>query len=263
VPLGWRPAADLCTAVPPTRRIMPFIMPARAGSTVFFEQDIDLSRAEPWLADFRARTGLRATLLHLVIHALGRTIHERPRLNRFTAGGRYWQRRGIWVSFSAKKALSDDQPLFVVKREVDPRATFEQLVRTIEASIGEGRSDRPSTTDRELKVFLALPPLLLGPLARLLVRLDHWGLLPGFFMRSDPMFASVFVANLGSVGLDAAFHHLYEYGNIPIFLVMGRIREHRVTFRWSFDDRVEDGLYCARSLERFRARVEDPGAAEA
>ena len=262
MPLGWRPDGDLCTDVPAARRIMPFIMRTRVESQVFFEQDVDLSRTLPWLEALRVRTGLRATLLHLVVHAIGRTIAERPRLNRFVAGRRIWQRRGIWVSFSAKKAKTDESPIVVVKREIDPAASFEDLVRALEASFVEGKSDRPSTTDRELSVFLSLPVFLLAWLVRAQMLLDRLGLLPGLVMRTDPMYASVFVANLGSVGLDGAFHHLYEYGNIPIFLTMGRIADGRVTLRWTFDDRIEDGLYCAKALELLKRRIEDPGAGE-
>ena len=30
--------------------------------------------------------------------------------------------------------------------------------------------------------------------------------------------------------------------------------------KYSFDERVEDGLYCARSLELLRRRIEDPAS---
>ena len=32
----------------------------------------------------------------------------------------------------------------------------------------------------------------------------------------------MFFANLASIGMDACYHHLYEYGNIGIFAVIGR-----------------------------------------
>jgi pyruvate/2-oxoglutarate dehydrogenase complex dihydrolipoamide acyltransferase (E2) component len=31
-----------------------------------------------------------------------------------------------------------------------------------------------------------------------------------------------------------------------------------VTLKWTYDERVEDGLYCARSLERLRELLENP-----
>jgi hypothetical protein len=79
----------------------------------------------------------------------------------------------------------------------------------------------------------------------------------------DPLFASMFVANLGSVGLDAAYHHLYEYGTIGAFCAIGRYEADAggrpwTTVRFTLDERIADGLYGARSLELFRSLVEDP-----
>ncbi len=37
---------------------------------------------------------------------------------------------------------------------------------------------------------------------------DWLGLLPAFMTRNDPLYSSAYVINLGSVGLEAAYHHL-------------------------------------------------------
>lgn len=89
------------------------------------------------------------------------------------------------------------------------------------------------------------------------------------------MFASVFLANLGSIDMEPANHHLYEYGNIPIFVAAGAVRheaiadddgvrrERRLPLRYTFDERIADGLYCASALEELRdlleRRLEDLG----
>jgi hypothetical protein len=85
------------------------------------------------------------------------------------------------------------------------------------------------------------------------------------------MYASAFIANLGSLKLDAAYHHHYEYGNIPIFVTVGRVHDavvaradgtvgtrKEVVLKWNFDERIEDGLYAARALELLRARLAAP-----
>ena len=69
-----------------------------------------------------------------------------------------------------------------------------------------------------------------------------------------------------SVGLDAGYHHLYEYGTIGIFCALGRYEQTaagrtEVTARFTFDERVADGLYAQRSLELFRSLIEQPEAA--
>ncbi len=273
MPFRWRPDGDVVNDLPATRRIMPLIMRRRNESAVFFEQNLDMRKTWTFLQAFRESRGVRATILHLLIFATARTLAERPRLNRFTAGGRIYQRRGIWVSFSAKKGKSDDAPIVVVKRRIDPAWSFETLIHHVEGDIARGRSPEPSATDVELSLLFKLPLFLLSPLVRLVMRLDDLGLLPGAFIRNDPMFASVFIANLGSIEMDAGFHHLYEYGNIPIFITAGKVTNEvtispegeitcvpMLTLRYTFDERVEDALYCLQSLEKFRRILEDPAA---
>jgi len=271
MPFQWRPDGDYVRDLPRTRRIMPFIMRKRNESTVFFEQKLDTTKTLTFLRDFRDRTGLHTTMLHLLIYASVQMLKDRPRMNRFVAGGRIFQRRGIWISFSAKKRKTEYAPIVLVKREIDPSWSFEELVRQIEEGISNGRSDKPSTIDNELSLMFKLPTFLTGWLVWLLMKLDHFGLLPGSFIQKDPLFASLFIANLGSIDLDAGYHHLYEYGNIPMLIMAGRSKEEVVvgtdgnpevrpmmTLRYSFDERIEDGLYGARALQIVKKLIEDP-----
>jgi hypothetical protein len=124
--------------------------------------------------------------------------------------------------------------------------------------------------EKETAFFLRVPGVILSRLVRLVMWLDRWHLLPGFFVDPDPMYTSLVVANLGSVGLEPAYHHLYEYGNCPFFAVIGSIRDTpaardgqvvarpMVEVKYSFDERVEDGLACALALAGQRELIEDP-----
>lgn len=262
---GRRSDAVQVRDLPPIRRFMPFVSPRRNESLVYLEQELSVEAALAFAAErSRGRDPTRpVTLFHLVLRAIALVLAERPRLNRFTAGGRVWQRDGIWLSFSAKLRFDDDAPILTVKRRVEPGAGLDAMIDAIHGGLGEGRSGRPSTADREMGLLLALP----APVVRLALgavrRLDALGLLPRAMVEADPLFCSAFVANLGSVGLDAGYHHLWEWGNCPIFCVIGRVRPgadgRRVaTLKWTYDERVEDGLYCARALGRLRELVESP-----
>jgi len=275
MPLFPRPDATAVASVHPVRRIMPFLIPTKNGGFVLFEQQVPVAAARAFLAKVNAdRPPERAvTLFHLVLRAIGLALTEFPRLNRFIAGSRLYERRGIWLSFSGKQRMERDAPLYTSKLLFDPNEPLDAMVDRIGALVGEGRSGRESATDREIKAFLRLPGPVLRAGVRIVRRLDAWGLLPGSFSKGDPLYASVFIANLGSVGLDAAYHHLYEYGTIPIFVTIGRL--HRVPFvqpdgsvtsrevvalRYTYDERVEDGFYAARALERLQALLEHPDA---
>lgn len=153
-------------------------------------------------------------------------------------------------------------------------ATLAEVEAAMVKATAEGRSDTKLTAERELDVVTRLPLFAVRLLLRLQAFLDGLGLLPGALLRDDPMYASVFCANLGSVGLDAPFHHLFDYGTCPIFLTIGKV--HRapvvaadgvsivaadiVRLCWSYDERIADGFYAARSLERFAELLRAAGA---
>jgi len=250
---------------------MPFIMRTRNESAVYFQQQIRMEKALAFMEQWNARGGHKITFFHLFLFAAIQVLHTRPRLNRFVAGSRIYQRKGIWLSYSAKKSLSDDAPIVVLKREFTPEHTFGQMLDFLKSDLNRGRSNEKSSVDKELSVILAFPAFMVRWMMKFQQWADGVGLMPALFMRHDPMFASMFIANLGSIKLQSAYHHLYEYGNIPIFAAIGRLERvplvnedgtlttHQICeVKYSFDERIEDGLYCASSLDRLRAVVEDP-----
>lgn len=248
--------------VAPYRRIMPFLMKGRNEAIVLFEQRLDVSRAAPWLTAWNQRTGQHATIFHLVLFAIARVLHERPHLNRFVAGRRIYDRKGVFLSFAAKKAFRDDAPLATVKRAFAADETFEAMVAALTADIKVAKSDAVSKVDKELSFFLKLPGFMLAASVGLLRWLDGHGLAPKALIGDDPMYTSAFVANLGSIGIDAAYHHLFEYGNCPLFATVGRLdpASHSVVVKYSYDERIEDGFYAATAIGLIRGWIEDPAA---
>ena len=271
MPLFKRPDGIAATDVAPFRRMMPFLMRTRTESAVYFEQDLDLTKTQAFIDQYNATHERRITVFHLFTHAIAKVLHARPRMNRFVVGNRVYQRDGVWISYSAKKALADGSPIVVLKRKFDPSMSFEQTVDFMHGDVKVGRSDEKSHMDKELSIFLKLPGFLLALGVSIVRWLDSVNLLPGAFIHPDPMYASMFIANLGSVKLESAFHHLYEYGNIPLFAALGRSKLVPVvdengaltsrkicSVKYTFDERIEDGLYCAHSLELLRTMIEDP-----
>lgn len=262
-----RSDAKRCTDVNPSRAIMPFLMPTRTESTVNFEQELDLTKTQAFVDRWNAEhPDQRITVFHVFLSALAWSFEEWPRLNRFVSGGRLWQRDGVYVSFAAKKKLANGSPLVVLKRRVDTVKSFEELVSLTHADVKAGRSEKKSSQDKELDLLTVLPAFLLGLVVKLVRLADRWNLLPRKFIDHDPLYTSIFVANLGSVGLESAYHHLYEYGNCPFFAALGRTKTVLTpsgpklvcTVKYTFDERIEDGLYCAHALESVKARVESP-----
>ncbi len=101
--------------------------------------------------------------------------------------------------------------------------------------------------------------------------MDYFGLAPNKMIKSDPMFTSIFIANLGSIGMDAPFHHLFNWGTASVFLTIGQMHKEQVvnnqgeievkdsiTANFTLDNRITDGMYCARAIQLFVDFVQNP-----
>ncbi|MDY0003659.1 MAG: 2-oxo acid dehydrogenase subunit E2 [Polyangia bacterium] len=259
--------------VHPIRQVMWHLMPGRNQSAVFFEQQVDVGAAQAFAESLSAKGPHRVTLFHLVLAAAARTLHAHPRLNRFVAGRCLYQRNEVEISFSLKQSFEERAPILAMKRVFPRGETLEEMLDAIAALVAKGRGGRSSaSSDLEVRLASRMPRPVVALVVRTLLGLDGLGLLPASILKGDPLFASLFVANMGSLGLDAGFHHLYEYGNIPIFLMLGRVAPQVVAegdravvrpmmkLRYTFDERIEDGFAAARALGTLQGLLEDPEA---
>ncbi len=188
----------------------------------------------------------------------------------FVAGGRLYRRRGIWFSYAIKAKLEPDAPLIVVKRRFDLDESFAAMVEGMRDTEHSYRYGAAARVDRELGLLLAFPGFVRRILMRLVNVADRFGMLPRSFIENDPMYASAFFANMASLGMPSVYHHLYEYGTCGIFSSLGRPstepgsptsgpdRRRTMNVRWTYDERVEDGLMAWYAIRRFAQVLEDP-----
>ena len=258
----------------PIRRIMFYVMKGRNESVVYFDQKVDARNLLAYIE--KARPALGANITHCVVAAADIGLAATPRLNRFVAGKRLYQRKGRALTFSMKrKSLRTDgvhkEKLATVKVHTHAPRTFAELVREINQKIGVNRSGKKTYEDKEFSLFEMLPRPLMELATVLVFWLDRNNLLPGFFIESDGMFTSMFIANLGSLGMDPAYHHLYEYGNCPLFCMVGQVKPElslgedgelqsipMLHLRYSFDERIEDGLNARYGIDAMCRVLADP-----
>lgn len=258
------------------RRILPFLMPSRTEAMVQLEQKIDVTETLRYLdrvnSDRKAR---RVSLFHVLLCAMARAHHMRPKLNRFVVGQRIYQRHKLEYSFGVKKKLDDEAVLTAVKLPFEPDDTIETVIDRIDAAISKGRGEQKTQSEREMRLVASLPRFLTRFVVWALGVLDYFNLMPASMIAADELYCSMFVANLGSVGLDAPFHHLYNWGTAPLFCSIGKVERTPVidargqivprdmlTIRWSFDERIADGFYCARALDLFKDFLCNPEVLE-
>lgn len=264
-------AARLVTEADDLRRFLPIRMPSRSASVLFFEQSIDMAPIEAWLSEVNRDRTEPYRLFHLVLAATVRTLAERPQLNRYVLGGKLLARPYLSLTFSVKQGKRDDAKISSTKVIFSPTDSLEDVRAKVDAAILAARD--PAHESRELKVLMRLP----RPVTRLLLAsldgLERLGLVPSEVLDADPMHTSAFVANLGSIGLDASFHHLSDAGTASIHATIGKVKKMVVPgpddkpivtrgfqLRVAIDDRICDGLYCANSLIRLEHWLSHPEA---
>jgi hypothetical protein len=258
---------------------MPYLMPDKTGSIIFYQEDYDVTETLVFIKDFNHRhardLGAILTLFEVVLLAAARSVAMRPRLNRFIAGKRYYQRNRIILSFVAKKELSDDGKEVNIKMAFEPEDTLASTAVKVRDMVKKGVSEDGHDNEKIVDWVMRFPEFILRFFNFAYNWLDSRNLLPYSVTESDPMWSTIFLANVGSFGLNPPFHHLFERGTCPIFMAVGKVRpENRLTaapdgsprveerkilrVNYSFDDRIADGIYMGKALELVRGFVEDP-----
>jgi len=121
------------------------------------------------------------------------------------------------------------------------------------------------------KAFNFVPGLLLKFVVWLLRVLDYFGCLPRALTRLSPFHGSMYITSLASLGIPPVFHHLYDFGNVPVFVALGKKRRVNelekdgsvvsrkyIDYTFVTDERICDGYYYAAVLRCFRNILQNP-----
>jgi len=269
--IGGRSDGILLRKLSGFRKMFPYLMPTRTESVIYHAQRLRVGHTLAWLEQANAGREKRISIFNVILAAGVRTLALRPEANRFVVGRRIYQRRTIDLSFVVKRELTEEAAETTVKITFDPRSTIWDVAKQVAAVVQATKEDRTSRDEGASDIVTKLPRSL-ARLAMGAVRtLDYFGLLPAAFIKGDALYASAFLANLGSIGFEAVFHHLYEWGNAPIFVVVGKIKKEPVTgpagelevqdvmdLKFTLDERITDGVYFVSTIDMFRNLIENP-----
>lgn len=260
--------------LPALRRVMPALMRSRAEGTIYYTQHLDVERLMDWLAETnqgRPRSD-RVKFFHLFLTAYARLFRQRPELNRFVSAGRTYQRETITFSFTVKLSMTDEAEEVQVTVAFTGEETVEEVRRMIEDELVEVRGPGSSASDRLIDALVRMPAPALAGVARAVWALDRINLMPRFLQDALPVYASSYLVNLGSLGAEAPFHHLYQNGTTSIFVAIGAITpepvvvedqivvRRRVAIVYTIDERVTDGFYLVRSADLLQQMLDDPAS---
>jgi hypothetical protein len=248
----------------PINIIVPYLMKNRSDSQVFFDAEIDFTKIDEAIREKR-KQGIDIGPLDYVLTAMVRTLSQYPRINRFVAGRRLYARDEIRISMVVKKELNIDTEGTAVKFRFKPEATLSEVNEQIRKEISDNKgTDTSNGMDKVVGVLNRLPRTLLSFTINMLTWLDFHGHLPKLIHEVSPFHTSVFLTNMGSIGADPIYHHVYDWGTTSLFIAMGTRRKVRtmgvdgnviekkvMKFRFVADERIADGFYLSKSLKYY------------
>lgn len=256
----------------PFNVIIPFIMKARSDSQVFFDAEIDVSKVENLIRE-RRKSGENVSFLEYFLTVVVRTIAKYPRMNRFVAGRRVFARDDIRVSMVVKRELSSDNDETTVKFNFAPDSTVDDVALALKEAVSKNKGETAdkNNTDKFVGILNKLPRWLLSFVVGMLKFLDFYGIMPKAVHELSPFHTSVFVTNMGSIGAEPIYHHIYDFGTTSIFIALGNKKSQRVInkdgkmverkvmkLRFVADERIADGYYLSKSLKYFTSLFAHP-----
>ena len=250
----------------------PFLMPDRSGASNLFSASVNVEKCERLLREKRLEGMKGLGMIHIFMAAYIRTVSQVPGINRYIRGQRIYARNGKDICMAIKKEMPLYAPESVVKLDALPTDTlytvYENLTNLLEINKKEGDNNN---MDVFVRLLMKLPAVLLKFTIWFVKFLDYFGLLPRWLTRLSPFHGSMFITNMGSLGMPPIFHHLYDFGNLPLFIAMGKKRteylvnkegqvetRRMIDFTVTCDERICDGHYYASAFKVLKKILENP-----
>ena len=270
---GDRKDAKLLRDLPALNLIMPGIMPNRADNEAFISFDLDLRPLDAYLAEKnKGKTEDKLTYFQLIAAAVGKCFILRPRMNRFICNNRVYEKNDVTVAFVVKKKFEDKAEEGLAYLVYDPDETIdsfhEKITRVIHATRREKNSD---TSTDAMEVLKKMPHFMRMAIVKGTLWLDKHGWAPETLIGSDPNHASIFLSNLGSIGLECGYHHLVNWGTNSCFIVIGKKYMKKeydsegredihpvVPVGITLDERIADGYYYSGSVALVKELLTHP-----
>lgn len=268
--IGDRHDGRRLRTVQPMTRLMPFIMPNRSDALNYFTTSFDVTEADKYCHK-KMREGLsNFNFMHLMIAAYVRAVSQYPAINRYVSGQRIYARNEISVNMTIKKSMKIDSPDTCIKVVFAPDDTAEEIYEKFNTVVQQNQEseDGKSGFDKIMDFFTKFP----RPILRAVVRLVKWFDYHSICLLPDlPFYGSMIITSMGSLGIPAIYHHIYDFGNLPVFLSFGKkyfkleaqpdgtvTKRKNIDLKVVTDERICDGFYYAAAFKYINKIIEHP-----
>ena len=273
---GDRKDGRLLRSLPAFAKFIPYIMPTRNDASNQYEESFEVSTVDRRLRQLRVAGYKGIGILHFIIAAYIRGISMLPGINRFVVGRRIYSRENIEVVMTVKRAISIDATETTIKVSFEPTDTIFDVYRKMNEKIDEIKTSTGNNNTEDVAESLCKAPRFLLRFAIAILRMmDYFGWLPEKLTDASPFHGSMIITDLGSLRIGPIFHHIYNFGTLPVFVSFGAKRHvHEldrhgnvvdrkyVDGKFVLDERTVDGHYYASVFKIINRIIQDPSILE-
>ena len=240
----------------------------------FFEESFEITHVDRYIRQKRREGLTDFGIVHVLLAAYVRGVAKFPQLNRFINGQKVFSRgEDIQYCMVIKKEMSVDSPDTSIKVHLTPRDTAEDVYRKLNAAVESVKATKEldSSLDSLIMTLNLIPSVVLKFTVWFLKLLDYFGMLPKFLLELSPFHGSLFFTSMGSLGIPPIYHHLYDFGNLPVFGAFGCkrkalevqedgsvVQRKYVDVKFVLDERIVDGYYYAAFFKHYKRLLAHP-----
>ena len=258
----------------PMAQITMYFQWERTICSNLFEEAFEITNIERYIRQKRREGLTDFGLTHVLLAAYIRGLCKYPQLNRFISGQKVYSRgEDIQYCMVIKKEMTIDSPDTSIKVHLRRTDTAEDVYRKLNAAVESVKSTKnlDSSLDGLISYLNLIPGLFLKFTVWFLKLLDYFGLLPAFLLELSPFHGTLFFTSMGSLGIPPIYHHLYDFGNLPVFGAFGCkrkalelqedgsvVQKKYLDVKFVLDERIVDGYYYAAFFKHFRSILRHP-----
>lgn len=257
----------------PVQVVGNYVMPTRSGASNCIHETVEISAVERYIREKRRAGMPNFGITHVFLAAYVRCVAKYPALNRFLSGQQVYSRdNDIQFCMMVKEDMTTEAPESAMKLHLRPTDTVEDIYRKFNAEVDRIKDNSSASDfDKTAKALSLIPGVFFKFVIWVLKTMDYFGLLPRFLLEVSPFHGSIFFTSMGSLGIPPIVHHLYDFGNLPIFVAFGcKYRKNEVQldgtvvqrkyidYTVNTDERICDGFYFATTLKHMKKLLMHP-----
>lgn len=242
--------------------------------SVYGSLALPMDEVQRYIDTYRAATGRRLTVSHMMARAVAAALAEMPDANAILRFQRIYLRKHISIFFQVMMKDPETGQIDLsglTVRDADTK-DLPEILDEFERAADRVRKGKDADKEQTRRTFKKMPGWVVGFVLDLISFLS-FGLnldLSRFGIPKD-VFGSAMVTNVGSLGLEEAYVPLVPYSRVPLLLALGavkkvpvvddddQIRVARVMKVFAtFDHRILDGAHAATMSRTLMAWFEDP-----